>query len=248
MLSVTRWTNFSEATFLLPPSDPAADYRARIFYPAGELSFAGHPTLGSCAAWLAAGGAPRAGDEVVQECGAGLIRIRRDGELLSFAAPATSCGRGAVATPDRDAVVALLGLDPADVVDCVWADNGPGGCCWSSPRRPTFSPSTYRAASGGRRLDVGLVGVHPVGAATAVEVRAFFTDATGAVREDPVTGSLNAAVAQVLLGDGTLTAPYVATQGEALGRAGRVHVDRDDDGTIWVGGRVDLRVTGEIEL
>ncbi|WP_423980773.1 PhzF family phenazine biosynthesis protein, partial [Ilumatobacter sp.] len=216
MQRITEWTNLSEATFLLPPSDPGADYRVRIFCPGRELPFAGHPTLGSCHAWLAGGGVPHDADTVVQECGAGLIPIRRDGNRLAFAAPPMT--RSGAIEPDVLAPrLDLLGLVESDVVASAWIDNGPGwmGLLLGSAEavldvtRPTVAVPGF---------DVGLVGLHEPRSECAIEVRAFFADATGSIREDPVTGSLNASIAQWLTETGRVSTPYVAAQGHSLGR------------------------------
>jgi PhzF family phenazine biosynthesis protein len=243
MLDITSWTNLSETTFLLPPADPGADYRVRIFCPGRELPFAGHPTLGTCAAWLAAGGRPSSPDRVIQECGAGLVPIRRDGDLLAFAAPPMR-RHGPVDEAELRERLTQLGLTADQVIDAAWIDNGPG---WmglllgAADEVLALSPPTGLLPG----FDVGLVAPYPDRSEVAVEVRAFFADATGAVREDPVTGSLNASVAQWLIGTGRLVAPYVASQGSALGRRGRIHV-ADADGDIWIGGATTVTVTGEI--
>lgn len=243
MLQFTDWTNLSEATFVFPPTDDAADYRVRIFCPGRELPFAGHPTLGTCQAWLAAGGVPKA-DVIVQECGAGLIPIRRDGDRLAFAAPPmTRTGPGDpgfVAERLRQ-----LGLDASDIVDAAWIDNGPG---WFGILLPSadavldLSLPTENIPG----FDVGLVGPYAHGEC-AIEVRAFFADAAGTIREDPVTGSLNASAAQWLLSTGRIDAPYVASQGTQIGRGGRVYID-EADGEIWIGGRSDVSIAGTIEI
>jgi len=236
-----HWTNLSETTFLLPPTDPAADYRLRIFTPGRELPFAGHPTLGSAHAWLEAGGVPRTDGEVVQECGAGLVRIRR-GERLAFTAPPL-LRSGPVSDQDRTAVVRALGIADDDVVDLAWVDNGPG---WVGVLlRDAAAVLALRPDAGAfGDLDIGVVGPHPAGAECAVEVRAF-CPGMGIV-EDPVTGSLNAGLAQWLAGD-RLPASYVAAQGTALGRAGRVHVETDGD-TVWVGGDATTTIKGTVGL
>lgn len=241
-----NWTNLSETTFLLPPSDPRADYRVRIFTPAAELPFAGHPTLGSARAWLAGGGEPQDPTTVVQECGVGLVPVRRDGERLAFAAPPL-IRSGALEASETAELATVLGLDPGDVVAAAWVDNGPG---WRALRlRSAEAVLAVEPPAGDvGPFDVGLVGPHPPGGECAVEVRAFFGDGTGTVREDPVTGSLNASLAQWLTAEGVLDLPYVAAQGTRLGRAGRVHVSSDDTGTIWVGGRAAVTVSGTISL
>ncbi len=245
MHRITDWTNLSEATFILPPTDPTADYRVRIFCPGRELSFAGHPTLGSCAAWLEAGGVPRGGDDIVQECGAGLISIRSDGDRLAFAAPPMT--RSGTIDPDLLAErLDQLGLDPGEVVDAAWIDNGPG---WMGILLESAGAvlDVHLPTVEAKGFDVGLVGLHAPGEECAVEVRAFFADGTGAVREDPVTGSLNASVAQWLTGSGRLTTPYVAAQGQAIGRRGRIHVDAAGD-RLWIGGRATVVITGTIDV
>lgn len=236
-----HWTNLSETTFVLPPTDPGADYRVRIFTPTLELPFAGHPTLGTCHAWLEAGGTA-GDDEVVQQCGAGLVRVRRTPDGLAFAAPPL-LRDGPVEEELVQHVAGLLRIDRAEVVDARWADNGPG---WLAVLLADAA-AVLALRPGTVDLDLGVVGPHPEGAPEAFEVRAFFPK-DGATVEDPVTGSLNASLAQWLLSTGRAKAPYVAAQGTALGRSGRVHVTRDADGTIWVGGGTVTVVTGEVEL
>jgi PhzF family phenazine biosynthesis protein len=241
MQTITRWTNLSEAAFLLQPTHAAADYRVRIFEPKVELPFAGHPTLGACAAWLDAGGVPQQPGVVVQECAAGLIKIRiADDGGLAFAAPPMTRHQP-VAQPDLDRAMRLLGLGVDDVVESHWIDNGPG---WmglqlvDAQRVLDISMPTDPAP----HFDVGVVGLHPQGSDPAIEVRAFFNDPNGSIREDPVTGSLNASIAQWLLGADTLTAPYVARQ-----TSGLVNVS-EADGQVWVGGQTAVRVSGSIDL
>lgn len=241
MQDITRWFNLSETAFLLQPTTPDADYRVRIFTLDRELPFAGHPTLGSCHAWLSAGGRPKRPSQVVQECGAGLIPVRQGGELLSFSAPPLIRG-GGVEESILDAIAGFLRIDRARIVDAQWADNGPG---WvvvlldSAEEVLSLEPARDHPT----RIDLGVVGPHPAGSPVAFELRAFFSDHHGAVREDPVTGSLNASVAGWLLASGRATAPYIAAQGTRIGCSGRIHVDRDDLG-VWIGGRVATRVTG----
>jgi len=240
MQRVANWTNLSETTFVLPPTAPEADYHVRIFTPAAELPFAGHPTLGTCHAWLEAGGAPSGGGEIVQECGVGLVRIRHgaDGRLAFAAPPLIRSG------PAEEDVIAeacaALGVARDAVRAAEWVDNGPG---WVALLLPD-AEAVLAATPGSSELDIGLVGLHADG---TPEVRAFFP-ANGALREDPVTGSLNASLALWLIGSGRLDAPYVARQGTVLGRAGRVHVDRDADGTTWIGGDTVTCMSGTISV
>jgi PhzF family phenazine biosynthesis protein len=243
MAAFARWTHLSETTFLLRPGDPAADYRVRIFTPGGELPFAGHPTLGSCHAWLAAGGQPRAADEVVQECGVGLVRIRRRGARLAFAAPPLR-RTGPLEAAELARIARGLGIAEADVHAHQWVDNGPGWCALML--RDAAQVLAVRPDWGALgELKLGLVGAQPPGAETQFEVRAFVPGL--GVPEDPVTGSLNAGLAQWLIGAGLAPPAYVAAQGAALGRAGRVHVERAA-GTIWIGGDVAECIRGEVRL
>ena len=242
LAAFAKWTNLSETTFLLPPTDAQADYRVRIFTPAGELPFAGHPTLGSCHAWLAAGGVPRQSGLVVQQCGVGLVRIRRgDRARLSFGAPPLR-RTGPLDEPLIERIVAALGLARGDVLQHQWIDNGPGWCAVmlrSAAQVLAVRPDWSLLAD----LKLGLIGAQPAGSETLFEVRAF----APAIREDPVTGSLNAGLAQWLIGAGLAPPRYVAAQGAALGRAGRVHVEQDGD-TVWIGGDVVVCIEGSVEL
>jgi len=237
------WTNLSETTFLLPPSDPGADYRVRIFTPARELPFAGHPTLGSARAWLEAGGRPAEDGVVVQECGAGLVRVRRDGDRLAFAAPPLLRG-GPVDPGDLHEIVAALGVDPAAVVDAQWGDNGPGWVMVLLDRAETVLALAPDARGMRRFPDIGVAGPHPDGGEVAYEVRAFFLPGP---TEDPVTGSLNAALGGWLTGSGRAPSRYVAAQGTAMGRRGRVHVEADAT-DLWVGGHTVVGIEGTVAL
>jgi PhzF family phenazine biosynthesis protein len=242
MQRFAHWMNLSETTFVLPPSDPGADYQVRIFTPAAELPFAGHPTLGTCHAWLAAGGTPRQEGTVVQQCGAGLVTLCQTGNGLAFAAPPV-LRDGPVEEELLGRVASMLRIGRAGIVDASWADNGPG---WVAVLLPSAA-AVLAVKPGIVDIDLGLVGPYPPGSPQAFEVRAFFPK-DGATAEDPVTGSLNAALAPWLLGTGRAQAPYVVSQGTALGRAGRVHVSRDDAGTIWVAGGTVTCVRGQAEL
>lgn len=248
MQHFTNWTNLSECTFLLPPSPEGAaagaDYRVRIFCPGRELPFAGHPTLGSCHAWLEAGGVPR-GEQVVQECGLGLVKLRRDGHRLAFVAPPL-IKSGPLDETDVQRIARGLGVARDDIIAHAWCDNGPN---WRGVMLPSaeqvlaLKPDSAELAG----LDIGVVGPRGDAGDTQFEVRAFFPGNNG-LTEDPVTGSLNAALAQWLIGAGLAPARYVAAQGTAMAREGRVHIERDADGTIWVGGASVTCVDGTVAL
>jgi PhzF family phenazine biosynthesis protein len=247
LAAFARWTNLSETTFLLPPTQAGADYRVRIFTPGGELPFAGHPTLGSCAAWLAAGGVPAQDGVVVQECGVGLVRIRRDassaGERLAFAAPPLKRS-GPLDEALLARIAAGCGLPREAITGHQWVDNGPGWCAVmlrSAAEVLAVKPDWARLGD----VKLGLVAPQPAGADTQFEVRAFVP--TLGVPEDPVTGSLNAGLAQWLIGAGLAPRAYVAAQGAALGRAGRVHVQHDGQ-DCWIGGEVAFCIEGTVEL
>ena len=242
MAALARWTNLSETTFLLPPTDAGADYRVRIFTTYAELPFAGHPTLGTCHAWLAAGGRPKKPGLVVQQCGAGLVSVRCDGPRLEFAAPPVR--RSGPLEPEVLAQIAkALALAPSEIVRHQWVDNGPGWCAvmLGSARKVLALRPDWAALD---PLKLGVLGPHEPGGDAAFEVRAFVGEGGW---EDPVTGSLNASLAQWLLGAGLARSPYVAAQGAALGRAGRVHL-RKDGSEVWVGGDVVEVVRGEVAL
>jgi PhzF family phenazine biosynthesis protein len=241
MQRFANWTNLSETTFVLPAEDPGADYRVRIFTPVAELPFAGHPTLGTCHAWLErhGGGAP---ETITQECAAGLVTVRRTPDGLAFAAPPL-LRTGPVDEGLVRRIAATLGLERSEIVDAQWADNGPGWVAVLLESAAAVLAVEPRYAD----LDLGVVGPHPTGAPEAIEVRGFFPK-DGTLVEDPVTGSLNASLAEWLLRTGRVTAPYVARQGTALGRAGRVHVSVDADGAVWVGGGTVTCVAGSVEL
>jgi len=246
MAAFARWTNLSETTFLLPPSDAAAaasDYRVRIFTPGGELPFAGHPTLGSCAAWLAAGGVPKQAGVVVQECGVGLVRIRRDGTRLAFAAPPLK-RTGPLDEALLARIAAGIGVAREALAKHQWVDNGPGWCAVMLPSAAevlAVKPDWARLGD----IKLGLVAPQLASADTQFEVRAFVP--TLGVPEDPVTGSLNAGLAQWLIGAGLAPRAYVAAQGAALGRAGRVHVQHDGS-DCWIGGDVAFCIEGQVTI
>jgi PhzF family phenazine biosynthesis protein len=243
MQDFARWTNLSETTFLLPPTEADADYRVRIFTPGGELPFAGHPTLGSCHAWLAAGGRPKQDGMVMQQCTSGLVRVRQQGARLAFAAPPLMRS-GPADAEVRPRVAAALALPETAILRLQWVDNGPGwvAALLGSAEQVLSLKPDFRAMKG---LDIGVVGPHPAGRECQFEVRAFGPDM--GMGEDPVTGSLNAGLAQWLIGEGLAPDHYVAAQGTAMGRAGRVYVDREGD-DIWIGGEVTPLVSGTLAL
>lgn len=269
MQHFTNWTNLSEATFMLPPEHPLADYKVRIFCPGRELPFAGHPTLGSCHAWLQAGGEPKnwgqtpitGGDDerrrlgrlgfdpnfsavIIQECGIGLVKLRRDGERLAFAAPPL-LRSGPLDEADVELIARGLGVKRSDIIRHAWCDNGPkwrGVMLGSREQVLSLKPDGTVLAG----LDIGVVSPTTAGDECAFEVRAFFHNNNG-LSEDPVTGSLNAALAQWLIGAGVAASRYVAAQGTALGRAGRVHVEQVGD-DIWIGGDSVTCISGSVTL
>ncbi len=243
MLALTCWLGFSETTFLLPPTDPAADYRVRIFYPGGELDFAGHPTLGSCFAWLAAGGVPRDAGTVVQQCGVGLVEVRQEADgNLAFAAPPMRRD-GALTADERAEAVRLAGVADEAVLEARWADNG-----------PPWQLLLLRSAAdvlGAKPAPVAPLGACVALAAPALgengadwELRAFFADQHGVLKEDPVTGSFNAGVATHVLGQPGAPERLSAAQGRCVGADGRISWVRDDQGAVWVGGRCDMVAAG----
>ncbi len=241
MQRFANWTNLSETTFLLPPTTADADYRVRIFDPTNELPFAGHPTLGTCHAWLEAGGRPRNAEVIVQQCGAGLVPIHRTDSGLAFVAPPLFRS-GPVEEPVIARVASQLGIDRSAIVDAAWAANGPN---WVAVLLDS-ADAVLALRPAGVDMDIGVAGAYPPGSPEAIEVRAFFPK-DGSTAEDPVTGSLNAALAGWLERTGRVTLPYVASQGTALGRAGRVHLSRDGDDLLVAGATV-TSVVGEVEL
>ena len=244
MAALANWTNLSETTFLLRPTNPLADYRVRIFTPERELPFAGHPTLGSCQVWLSSGGKPKHA-QIVQECSAGLIKIRRDDERLAFAAPPL-LRTGDVDRDTLERIAKGLRIDPAAILASQWVDNGPG---WVAVMLGS------RAEVLALRPDYPALGELKVGAVAPwdgakdgkeadFEVRAFVPSRS---TEDPVTGSLNASLAQWLIGTGLAPGNYIASQGTVLGRAGRIYVEREGN-DIWIGGRTITCIEGRLSV
>jgi PhzF family phenazine biosynthesis protein len=247
MQHFAHWTNLSETTFLVPPQDDSADYRVRIFTPGAELSFAGHPTLGSCHAWLEAGGKPRGRDFIVQECKVGLVKIRREGQRLAFAAPPLT------RTDPSPAVLAqvagALGLKANQVIAAQMLDNGTKWLAFlvdDAQALLRLSPDHMELKRLGYKVGVAAVRADVKGTGPQLEVRGFA--APVGIVEDPVTGSLNASLAQWLIGEGHMPERYVAAQGACLGRAGRVHVERDASGQVWVGGESVTCISGSVQL
>jgi PhzF family phenazine biosynthesis protein len=266
MQRFAAWTNLSETTFLLPPTEPTADYRVRIFTPGGELPFAGHPTLGSCHAWLQAGGKPKSGGHVVQQCAQGLVPIQRDGERLVFASPPLK--RSAPSPTLLAKIAAALGLRAQQILAAQLLDNGPvwlGLLLNDADTVLTLKPDHRMLRELGQK--VGVAGIWPQDESPALitrsnrEARAFarseepsagvevrvFAAPVG-IEEDPVTGSFNASLAQWLIAEGLLPERYIAAQGQTLGRAGRVYVHRDADGQVWVGGSSVTCIDGSVTL
>jgi PhzF family phenazine biosynthesis protein len=242
MRRFARWTNLSETTFVLPPDAAKADYRLRIFTPDRELPFAGHPTLGSCHAWLSTQPGPAGAATVIQECAAGLVAIRHTPNGLAFSAPPL-LRSGPVAASVAAEVAAQLGVDVADMVEVQWVDNGPG---WLAVLLES-ADAVKALRPGSVDREIGVLGPYPPGSDCAFEVRAFVAF-NGSTVEDPVTGSLNASLGQWLLSSGRASGPYVVSQGTMLQRAGRVHVSSDADGSVWVGGGTLTCISGHVEL
>ena len=242
MLALTQWLGFSETTFLLPPSDAAADYKVRIFYPAGELPFAGHPTLGSCHAWLQAGGRPKREGVVVQECGVGLVEVKREAATLAFAAPGFT-RTGPLSDGERTEAARIAGVAESSIVEAVHVANGPQ---WRLLRlrsaEDVLAAEPVAKASPG--TDIGLAGPVLDGSGADWELRAFFADQHGKIVEDPVTGSFNAGVALHLFEADLVRDRYVAAQGRKTGANGRIECVQDDDGKVWIGGRCDTIARG----
>lgn len=246
MQKIVRWFNLSETTFLLPATDPAADYQVRIFTLESEVPFAGHPTLGTCQAWLDMGGVPKSDNMIIQQCEIGLVEIKRNSQgRLSFAAPALIRS----GPPTQDELVSaceFLNITPSQVIDAQWIDNGPG---WlglelaSSEAVLALKPQE----TSDRKIDIGVVGPCSAISDAAFEVRAFFSDHLGNIREDPVTGSLNASIGQWLFAKGSVSSGYIARQGTCLGCLGKIYIDYDASDNVWVGGETRTHVSGNFK-
>lgn len=249
MAEFARWTNLSETTFVLPPTNPSADYRLRIFTPGGELPFAGHPTLGSGHAWLESGGVPKTEGTLVQECGAGLVSLNINADTnsssrLAFKAPETTKS-GPLDADTLLEIIEALDVEPGEIIDHQWVDNGPGWACIqlaSAERVLQLNPKF----TDGSNLMLGLLGAYPSGSSAAFELRAFAPKI--GVFEDPVTGSLNASVAQWLFATGVASRHYTASQGGRLGRKGVIDLSIDAEGDVWVGGPTITCIRGAVEI
>lgn len=247
MQRITRWFNLSETTFLEEPTHDDADYKVRIFTLAGELPFAGHPTLGTCHVWADLNGSDSG--QAVQECGAGLVRLREVEGRLAFETP-PMIRSGPVDPVELAEFAFVLGVEVSDIVASAWVDNGPGWVGIQLRDAQTvldLGPDFTRHPKPGS-LDIGVVGFHQPDSESLYEVRAFFSGQSGKMLEDPVTGSLNAALADWLIGEGKAEPPYMASQGTALGRQGRIHVSRDSEGTVWIGGNTTTVVEGTLDF
>jgi PhzF family phenazine biosynthesis protein len=242
MQRFANWTNLSETTFVLEPNASQADYRVRIFTPSQELPFAGHPTLGTCHAWLEAGGAPRIRGMMIQQCEAGLVTVSADEDGLKFGAPPL-IRSGPVDEQLARHIAEILGIGRDEIVDVQWADNGPG---WIAVLLAS-ADAVLAVKPGPTDLDLGIAGPYPPGGPAAFEVRAFVPK-NNSTDEDPVTGSLNASLAQWLIGTGRADPPYVVRQGTALGRRGLVRISTDADGQVWVGGGTITCVSGTVDI
>ncbi len=246
MQHITRWMNLSESVFLQKPEHPDADYKVRIFTLTGELPFAGHPTIGSCFAWLENGGKAKDKNFIIQECAAGLIKLKLDGEKISFIAPPL-IRSGTVSDTDLKMACRILGITSQDIKASHWIDNGPGwmGILLESADKvlqlkPKSNPDDH--------FDIGVIGAYPQNSESQFELRALFNNQNGSLVEDPVTGSLNASAAQWLIKKGLAPSTYIASQGTCMQRQGRVHIHQDEAGNTWVGGHCTTRVNGLIKI
>ena len=244
MADFARWTNLSETTFLSAPTEDSADYRVRIFTTRRELPFAGHPTLGSARAWLEAGGVAKDHERLVQQCEAGLVRIRPDGTRLAFEAPPLIRG-GDVEADDLTEIMAFLGIGHDVIMDAQWVDNGPGWVGLLLTDAEAVLGLHPKADYAGQFKSIGVIGPYPPQSEVDFEVRAFTPQES--LGEDPVTGSLNASLAEWLIGTGRAPTAYVAAQGTAVGRRGRVHISQIG-ADVWVSGDTVIGVTGAVQL
>jgi len=246
MARFASWTNLSEAAFLLPARAKTADYRVRIFSLTRERPFAGHPTLGSCQAWLSSGGRPKRNDKVIQECGAGLVPVRHAATGLAFAAPPITHS-SSVDDQSLEQLASILRIHRDEIVDSRWASEWIAVLLRDADTVLAIEPD-FGGFRGGASLNVGIVGPYAEGSECAFEVRALFSDGRGELREDPASGGLNASLAQWLFATGRAKSPYVVSQGTGVGRKSRLHMSMDADGKIWVGGSTTICISGEVEI
>jgi PhzF family phenazine biosynthesis protein len=245
MRQFAAWTNLAETTFILPPQDLTADYKLRIFSPTREMLFAGHPTLGSCAAWLHCGGKAREPGIVRQECGVGIVEIdTSDPQLLAFTAPPTAIRP--MQQDNFDAITTVFEIPPDQILQTAELENGP---LWqvmqlgsaeavlaldsSRVRWPTFKA-------------IGMIGAHPPGGECDYEVR-MLAPSSG-MSEDPITGSLNSALAHWLQAQGKLERPITVAQGTRINRHGRVAITSVDSATVKIGGQTHILIEGTVRL
>jgi PhzF family phenazine biosynthesis protein len=243
MQDIANWTNLSETTFLLNPINQEADYRVKIFTPKTELPFAGHPTLGSCFAWIKRGGLPKSKDFIIQECEIGLVKIRNANNRLSFSAP-NLIKTGPIDVATLQTISKGIGVSMDEIVHHQWVDNGPGWCAVMLKTADQvlnlkLDPQLLK------HFKLGVIGPHPDGNSFDFEVRAFVFPY--GIAEDPVTGSLNAGIASWLFRDNLIQKNYCVSQGTALGRAGKIYIERQGD-FIWVGGEVVNCISGELQI
>jgi PhzF family phenazine biosynthesis protein len=244
MQDFAAWTNLAETTFLLAPTTEQADYKVRIFTPKREMPFAGHPTLGSCAAWIHCGGKSRTRGVVKQECGVGIIDIDVTGTAPAFAAPPTTV---APLPPEKlEAIISAFGLARDRILQTAQLANGP---VWQVLE--LASAADVLAADSAKVrypefLGVGLIGAHPPGSECQFEVRNIAP--SSGMSEDPITGSLNAAIARWMYESGRWRDPVIVAQGTCIGREGRLFIRRDDAGTVWIGGQTSILIEGMLTL
>jgi len=244
MQAFASWTNLAETTFILPPTHADADYTLRIFTPSREMLFAGHPTLGSCKAWLHAGGTPKTAGSVVQECGVGLVEIKLNGELPAFVAPPTTIAE--LPAADVDKLASALGLQTSDIVRTVLLDNGPVWQVFQLQSADAVLKVQASSVNWATHKCIGLIGAHPPGSECDFEVR-MLAPSSG-MSEDPITGSLNAAIACWIQSLGELNGNLTIAQGTCIARQGRVHVSQDENNRVLIGGQSHILIEGTLNL
>lgn len=246
MSAFARWTNLAETTFLQAPTDASADYKVRILTPTREMPFAGHPTLGSCAAWLQSGGVPKQPGMVRQECGVGIVEIDISGEVPAFIAPPTKIE--AMPEVDFEKICNELKLDRSTIVRSARLDNGPVWQAFELSSAQAVLDADSSLIRWPEVRAVGLIGPHLPGSECDFEVR-MLAPSSG-MSEDPITGSLNSALAHWRLSLGLLESSIVVAQGTRIDRAGRVYIDPDAavPGRVRIGGYSHILVEGTVQL